>query len=94
MLRIVFAVIAVALVALPAVLICLNQRLAPPLRLVLGAAAFLAPLVLVWAIHQVPALNGTAPEHPAFWRSVGILLSMSTLIVPWLIYAAVRGRVS
>lgn len=92
MLRIVFAVIVVALVALPSILICLNQRLATPLRFMLGASAFGAPLALIWAIHLVPAFNGEAPDNPAFWRSIGVLLSMTTLIVPWLIYTIARGR--
>ncbi|MGL4441371.1 MAG: hypothetical protein ACRCUE_19110 [Bosea sp. (in: a-proteobacteria)] len=92
MLRVLFAVVVVALVALPAILICLNERLATPLRLILGALAFVAPLVLIWAIHQVPAFNGEAPDNPAFWRSIGVLLSAATLIVPWLIYAVVKGR--
>lgn len=92
MLRLVFAVVAVALVALPAILICLDQRLPSPLRLALAALAFITPLVLIWAIHLVPALNGQAPDNPAFWRSLGVLLSASTLSLPWLIYAALKGR--
>lgn len=92
MLRILLAVVAVALVALPAILICLNDRLATSVRLILGAVAFVAPLALIWAIHLVPTFNGEAPDNPSFWRGVGILLSASTLIVPWLIHAAVRGR--
>jgi hypothetical protein len=92
MLRIFFAVVAVALVALPAILICLNQRLSAPLRIVLGGLAFVTPAVLIWAIHLVPAFNGDAPDNPAFWRSVGVLLSVATLIVPWLIQAAVNRR--
>jgi hypothetical protein len=92
MLRVFFAVIAVALVALPAILICLNERLATPLRLALGGLAFVAPLLLIWAIHLVPAFNGEAPDNPAFWRSIGVLLSASTLIVPWLIYTMARRR--
>lgn len=92
MLRIFLAVIAVALVALPAILICLNDRLAVPLRLILAGLAFMAPLLLIWAIHLVPAFNGEAPSSPAFWRSIGVLLSIATLIVPWLIYAGVKGR--
>jgi hypothetical protein len=92
MLRIVFAVIVVALVALPAILICLDQRRPLQLRVLLAALAFMAPLMLIWAIHLVPAFNGEAPENPAFWRSIGVLLSITTLIVPWLIYTVVRGR--
>lgn len=92
MLRIFFAVIVVALVALPAILICLNDRLATPFRLFLASLAFLAPLLLIWAIHLVPAFDGQAPDNPAFWRSIGVLLSMTTLTVPWLIYAGVKGR--
>jgi hypothetical protein len=92
MLRVFFAVIAVALVALPAVMICLNERLATPSRFVLGALAFVAPLALIWAIHLVPSFNGEAPDNPAFWRSIGVLLSASTLIVPWLIYTLANRR--
>lgn len=92
MFRIFAAVVAVSLIALPAILICLRWRAPTPARLILGGVAFIAPLVLVWAIHLVPAFNGESPTNPSFWRGVGILLSTSTLIIPWLIYTAVRER--
>lgn len=92
MFRIVAAVAAVALIAAPAILICVKWRAPLPARLFLGGAAFVAPLLLIWLIHLVPAFNGAAPDHPWFWRGVGVLLSASTLIVPWLIYTAVRDR--
>jgi hypothetical protein len=92
MFRIFVAVIVVALVAAPAILIASRSRLAPGLRLLLSALAFIAPVVLVWAIHLVPAFNGEAPQNAGLWRSVGVLLSVASLIVPWLIYAAVRDR--
>jgi hypothetical protein len=92
MLRVIFAVIVVALVALPAILISLNGRLRLPLRLFLAAAAFVAPLLLIWAIHLVPAFNGEAPQNANFWRGVGVLLSASMLIVPWLIHAAIKRQ--
>jgi hypothetical protein len=92
MFRLVAAVVAVALLALPSILIAARSPLPAGARLLLSAFSFLSPLVMIWAIHLVPALNGEAPDHSAFWRGVGILLSASTLIVPWLIYAAVRDR--
>lgn len=92
MFRILLAVAAVALVALPAILICLNDRISTARRLLISALAFVAPFALIWLIHLVPAFNGEAQSYPAFWRSVGVLLSVSTLIVPWLIYTLVKGR--
>ena len=92
MLRLVAAVVAVALLALPAILIAARSPLPACARLLLSAFAFLSPLLMIWAIHLVPALNGEAPDHSAFWRGVGILLSVATLIVPWLIYAVARDR--
>ncbi len=92
MFRIVVAVVAVALIALPSILICLRWRAPVAARLALGGAAFVTPLTLIWLIHLVPAFNGQAPDWPSFWRGIGILLSASTLIVPWLIYTAVRER--
>ena len=92
MFRILLAVAAIALVALPAILICLSDRLATPQRLLVAAIAFIAPFALIWAIHLVPAFNGEAQSQPAFWRGVGIVLSVSTLIVPWLIFTLVKGR--
>ncbi len=92
MLRIVLAVVAVVLIALPSIMICTMSRAPLPVRLALGAAAFVTPLIVIWSIHLVPAFNGQAPEYASFWRGVGILLSASTLIVPWLLYTAVRDR--
>jgi hypothetical protein len=92
MVRIVLAVAAVALIALPSILIALRWDRSAPARLALAGVAFVTPLVLIWGIHLVPSLNGQSPDNPAFWRGVGILLSTSTLIVPWLIYSAVRER--
>lgn len=92
MFRIAVAVAATALIALPAILICLRWRAPMPARLMLGAVAFIAPLFLIWAIHLVPSFNGEAPDNPSFWRGIGVLLSASTLIVPWLIYTAVREK--
>lgn len=92
MVRIMLAVAAVALIALPSILIALRWHRPAPARLALAGLAFVAPLVLIWAIHLVPSFNGQSPDNPAFWRGVGILLSTSTLIVPWLIYSAVRDR--
>lgn len=90
--RIILAVAAVAMIALPSILICLKWRVATPLRLLLAGLAFTAPLILIWAIHLVPSFNGEAPTNPSFWRGIGILLSTATLIIPWLIYTAVRDR--
>lgn len=92
MFRIVVAVVATALIALPSILICLKWRASMPARLILGGVAFVTPLFLIWAIHLVPAFNGEAPDNPSFWRGIGVLLSASTLIVPWLIYTSVRER--
>jgi hypothetical protein len=92
MIRLVLAVAAVALLALPAILIAARWERPWPLRLLLAGFAFVTPLMLIWAIHLVPSLNGQSPDNPAFWRGVGILLSASTLIVPWLIYTSVRSR--
>jgi hypothetical protein len=92
MFRIVVAVVAVALIALPSILICLRWRVDLPLRLLLAVTAFVLPLVMIWGIHLVPSFNGQAPENPSFWRGIGILLSTATLIVPWLIYTVVRDR--
>jgi protein-S-isoprenylcysteine O-methyltransferase Ste14 len=92
MFRIFVAVIAVALIALPSILICLKWRAPMPARLLLAGAAFVAPLLMIWGIHLVPAFNGTAESNPSFWRGVGVLLSAATLIVPWLIYTAVREK--
>ncbi len=92
MFRIVLAVVAVVLIALPSILICTTWRAALPFRLALAAMAFATPLVLIWAIHLVPSFNGQAPDNAAFWRGVGILLSTSTLILPWLIYTVIRDR--
>ncbi len=92
MVRIILAVVAVALIALPSMLICLRWRIALPMRLATAGIAFVTPLVLIWAIHLVPSFNGQAPVNAPFWRGVGVLLSTATLIVPWLIYTAGRDR--
>ena len=92
MLRIVLAIVAVVLIALPSILICTTSRAVLPVRLFLAAAAFITPLVLIWSIHLVPSFNGQAPDNAPFWRGIGILLSTSTLILPWLIYTVVRER--
>lgn len=92
MFRVFLAVVAVTLIALPSILICLRWRAALPARLALAAVAFATPLVLIWAIHLVPSFNGEATSNPSFWRGIGVLLSTTTLIVPWLIYTAVRER--
>jgi formate hydrogenlyase subunit 3/multisubunit Na+/H+ antiporter MnhD subunit len=94
MFRVFVAVVAVALIALPSILICVKWRAALPARLLLAGAAFVTPLLLIWGIHMVPAFNGEADSNPSFWRGVGILLSASTLILPWLIYTAVRERLA
>jgi formate hydrogenlyase subunit 3/multisubunit Na+/H+ antiporter MnhD subunit len=92
MFRVIVAVVLVSLLALPAILIAARWRAALPLRLLLAGTAFVLPLLAIWGIHLVPAFNGEAAEHGSFWRGVGILLSASTLILPWLIYSAVRER--
>jgi hypothetical protein len=94
MFRIFVAVVAVTLIAAPSILIALRWNAAPPVRLLVGGLAFVTPLVLIWAIHLVPAFNGQAPQDAAFWRGVGILLSTSTLIFPWLVYSALRDRLA
>jgi formate hydrogenlyase subunit 3/multisubunit Na+/H+ antiporter MnhD subunit len=90
MFRVFASVLVLALVALPAVLIALRWRTALPVRLATAAMVFVTPLVLIWLIHLVPAFDGRAPEHASLWRGVGIVLSASTLILPWLIYSALR----
>lgn len=92
MFRVVVAVVLVALLALPSILIAARWRAAMPLRIAVAGLAFVLPLLAIWGIHLVPAFNGQAPEHGSFWRGVGILLSASTLILPWLVYTAVRER--
>jgi hypothetical protein len=92
MFRVFVAIVAVVLIAVPSILIALRWRASIPVRLLVGGLAFIAPLVLIWAIHLVPAFNGQAPDNPSFWRGVGILLSTATLIIPWLIYSALRER--
>jgi hypothetical protein len=92
MFRIFVAVVAVALIALPSILIALRWQAAAPVRLLVGGLAFIAPLVLIWGIHLVPAFNGEAPDNPSFWRGIGILLSTATLIIPWLLYTALREK--
>jgi hypothetical protein len=92
MFRIFLSVVAVALIALPSILIALRWNAAAPVRLLVGGLAFITPLVLIWAIHLVPAFNGQAPDNPSFWRGIGILLSTATLILPWMIYTALRDK--
>ncbi len=92
MFRIFLSVVAIALIAAPSILIALRWNAAPPVRLLVGGLAFVTPLVMIWAIHLVPAFNGQAPDNPSFWRGIGILLSTATLIVPWMIYSALREK--
>ncbi len=92
MLRIIVGLVMVLLLAAPSILIALRWRAPSPVRVGLAAAAFTLPLVLIWAIHQNPAFDGRSPTDPAFWRGIGVLLSASTLILPWLLYGALRDR--
>jgi hypothetical protein len=92
MIRLMLAAAMVLLIAAPAILIAAKSSLSAPLRLLASLTAFLSPLILIWAIHLVPSLNGEAAGYSALGRSIGILLSVSTLILPWLIYGLVRDR--
>ncbi len=76
----------------PALLMMFSEGRPLARRLLLGVLIFLAPFVLIVAVQLVPAFNGTSPNHGQAWRAVGVFLSTASFILPWALFAALRGK--
>jgi hypothetical protein len=79
-------------VAVPAVLLLFTQSRPLGQRVVMALITFMAPFAIILLVNLVPALNGTAHQHPSAWRAVGVLLMTSSFILPWCLFAVLRGR--
>jgi hypothetical protein len=76
----------------PALLMMFSQGRPRLLRIALGVLIFAAPFALILAVQLVPAFNGSSPHHGPAWRAIGVFLSTASFVLPWALFAVLRGR--
>jgi len=84
--------LAFGLVLLPSLLILLARHRPLAARLGWGLLAFLSPVVMVGLVQTLPALNNDAPDAAQWERFLGLILSGSGLILPWVMFALFLHR--
>ena len=78
--------------AVPALLLLFSQGRPLAQRVSWAIVTFITPFALVFLVQMVPALNGSAHDNPSAWRALGVLLSTAGFILPWCLFAILRGR--
>jgi hypothetical protein len=81
-----------AFTLVPALLMMFSQGRPLLIRVMLGAAIFLAPFALIVMVQTTPALNGSSVQHGQAWRAIGVFLSTASFILPWALFALLRGK--
>lgn len=76
-----------AFVLLPAMLIMTAPRRGLPIRLLWAGAAALAPLLTIGAVNYLPRFTNNAADATQFERLLGMMLSFSGFVLPWVIFA-------
>jgi hypothetical protein len=79
-------------VLIPTLLMLFSQGRPLGQRLLLGALIFLAPFALVLSVQLIPALNGSSPEHGQTFRAIGVFFSSAAFVLPWAMFAWLRGK--
>jgi hypothetical protein len=90
--RPVVLLIIAAFVAVPALLMLFSQSRPVMQRVMWALVIFLAPFAIIALVNTVPALNGTALQYASAGRAVGVLLMTASFILPWCLFAILRGR--
>jgi hypothetical protein len=81
-----------AFTLVPALLMMFSEGRPVVQRVLLGVAIFLVPFALVMLVQMTPALNGSSAQHGQGWRALGVFLSTASFILPWALFATLRGR--
>jgi hypothetical protein len=90
--RPVFLLVLFVLVLIPT-LLTLFQPGKPLVRRVSWALwVFASPALLIALIQVVPELNGQALTNANLWTVARAVLTAAAFILPWLLFAASRGR--
>ena len=84
--------IVVFFTAIPSLMLLFSQGRPLAQRVMWAIITFMTPFALILLVQLVPALNGSAHQDPSAWRAVGVLLSTASFIVPWCMFAILRGR--
>jgi hypothetical protein len=77
----------VLFILLPVLLILFAKGRSLKARVVWGVGAFLSVVVPVALVNLLPVLTNNAPQAQQWERFIGVLVSASGIILPWVIFA-------
>ena len=78
---------AVLLVFLPVLLILFAKGRAMKSRAIWALVAFASPIVTIAAVNVMPLLTNNAPEAQQWERFLGVVISGSGFVLPWIVFA-------